>query len=177
MNNFSSLQVTASFLLVIIGMIYYKAPEDGMVTECGSLLPDWKSVSAIFSLYTIVFILMFLANVWFIQHTRRQAATEVPTWVIFTHPALRLVLCKYQYYSTVVVKRLTSINLFSFIRLLYHLRVRLPALRSPEGDHPAVCDPHLYVGGPAHPHRRRRLPHVLHVLRLQEGDRVDEDGN
>ena len=94
MNNFSSLQVTASFLLVIIGMIYYKAPEDGMVTECGSLLPDWKSVSAIFSLYTIVFILMFLANVWFIQHTRRQAATEVPTWVIFTHPALRLVLCK-----------------------------------------------------------------------------------
>jgi len=124
MNNFSSLQVTASFLLVIIGMIYYKAPEDGMVTECGSLLPDWKSVSAIFSLYTIVFILMF-----------------------------------------------------SFIRLLYHLCVRLPALRSPEGDHPAVCDPHLYVGGPAHPHRRRRLPHVLHVLRLQEGDRVDEDGN
>ena len=92
----SFLQVTASFLLVIIGMIYYKAPDDGMVTECGSLLPDWQSVSAIFALYTIVFILMFLANVWFIQHTRRQAATEVPTWVIFTHPALRLVLCKYR---------------------------------------------------------------------------------
>ena len=93
MNNFLS-QVTASFLLVIIGMIYYEAPKDGMMTECGSLLPDWKSVSAIFSLYTIVFLLMFVANVWFIQHTRRKAATEVSTWVIFTHPALRLVLCK-----------------------------------------------------------------------------------
>ena len=68
-----------------------------MVTECGSLLPDWQSVSAIFSLYTIVFILMFVTNVWFIQHTRRKAATEVSTWVIFTHPALRLVLCEYQY--------------------------------------------------------------------------------
>ena len=78
--------MAASFLLVIVGMIYYKAPEDGMITECGSLLPDWKSVSAIFSLYTIVFLLMVVANVWFIQHTRRQAATEVSTWVIFTHP-------------------------------------------------------------------------------------------
>ena len=99
MNNSLS-QVTASFLLVIIGMIYYKAPEDGMLTECGSLLPDWKSVSAIFSLYTIVFLLMFVANVWFIQLTRRKAATEVSTWIIFTHPALRLVLCESDQYST-----------------------------------------------------------------------------
>lgn len=97
---FGCYEVTASFLLVIIGMIYYKAPEDGMVTECGSLLPDWQSVSAIFALYTIVFILMFLANVWFIQHTRRQAATEVPTWVIFTHPALRLVLSLFAFFIT-----------------------------------------------------------------------------
>ena len=75
-------------------MIYYKTPETGQVTECGGLLPDWKSVSAIFSFYTIVFVLMVLANIWFIRHTRREAASDVSIWVILTHPALRLILCK-----------------------------------------------------------------------------------
>ena len=95
-------QVSASFLLVIVGMIYYKTPEDGQITECGSLLPDWKSVSAIFSFYTIVFVLMVLANIWFIRHTRRDAASDVSIWVILTHPALRLILCQYMVFMFII---------------------------------------------------------------------------
>ena len=105
----SGVQVAASFLLVIVGMIYYKTPEDGQVTECGSLLPDWQSVSAIFSFYTIVFVLMVVANIWFIRHTRREAATEVSIWVILTHPALRLILCKFNV--------ITQCSVFSFLLL------------------------------------------------------------
>ena len=105
----SGVQVAASFLLVIVGMIYYKTPEDGQVTECGSLLPDWQSVSAIFSFYTIVFVLMVVANIWFIRHTRREAATEVSIWVILTHPALRLILCK--------LNVITQCSVFSFFLL------------------------------------------------------------
>ena len=105
----SVVQVAASFLLVIVGMIYYKTPEDGQVTECGSLLPDWQSVSAIFSFYTIVFVLMVVANIWFIRHTRREAATEVSIWVILTHPALRLILCK--------LNVITKCSVFSFFLL------------------------------------------------------------
>ena len=105
----SGVQVAASFLLVIVGMIYYKTPEDGQVTECGSLLPDWQSVSAIFSFYTIVFVLMVVANIWFIRHTRREAATEVSIWVILTHPALRLILCK--------LNVITQSSVFSFLLL------------------------------------------------------------
>jgi len=97
---FGCYEVAASFLLVIVGMIYYKTPEDGQVTECGSLLPDWQSVSAIFSFYTIVFVLMVVANIWFIRHTRREAATEVSIWVILTHPALRLILSLFAFFIT-----------------------------------------------------------------------------
>ena len=92
-------QVSVSFFLVIIGMIYYKKPEDGQITECGSLLPDWKSVSAIFSFYTIVVVVMVLANIWFIRQTRKEAAADVSIWFILTHPALRLVLCKFQSFN------------------------------------------------------------------------------
>jgi len=97
---FGCYEVTASFLLVIVGMIYYKTPETGQVTECGGLLPDWKSVSAIFSFYTIVFVLMVLANIWFIRHTRREAASDVSIWVILTHPALRLILSLFAFFIT-----------------------------------------------------------------------------
>ena len=107
----SAVQVAASFLLVIVGMIYYKTPEDGQVTECGSLLPDWQSVSAIFSFYTIVFVLMVVANIWFIRHTRREAATEVSIWVILTHPALRLILCK--------LNVIAQCSVFSIILVFY----------------------------------------------------------
>jgi len=93
-------QVSVSFFLVIIGMIYYKKPEDGQITECGSLLPDWKSVSAIFSFYTIVVVVMVLANIWFIRQTRKEAAADVSIWFILTHPALRLVLSLFAFFIT-----------------------------------------------------------------------------
>ena len=85
-------KVTASFLLVIVSMIYYKKPEDEQVTECGTLLPNWKSVAVIFSFYTLVWFAMVVANFWFIRHTRRQAASDVSAWVMLTHPAGRLIL-------------------------------------------------------------------------------------
>ena len=86
--------MTASFFLVIISMIYYKKPEleKNEQTECGSLLPDWKSVAVIFSFYTLVWFSVVLANSWFIRHTRRQAASDVSSWVMLTHPAGRLIL-------------------------------------------------------------------------------------
>ena len=85
------MKVTASFLLVIVSMIYYKKPENEL-TECGTLLPDWKSVAVIFSFYSLVWFSMVLANIWFIRHTRRQAASDVSSWVMLTHPAGRLIL-------------------------------------------------------------------------------------
>ena len=95
----------ASFFLVIVGMIYYKTPIDGAVTECGSLLPDWKSVSAIFSFYTIVVVVMVAANIWFIRNTRREAAANVSIWFILTHPALRLILCKLNFVYLLIFSR------------------------------------------------------------------------
>ena len=56
--------MTASFLLVIVSMIYYKKPEDGQLTECGTLLPHWQSVATIFSFYTLVWFSVVLANTW-----------------------------------------------------------------------------------------------------------------
>ena len=72
-------------------MIYYEKPEDEL-TECGTLLPTWKSVAVIFSFYTLVWFSVVLANSWFIRHTRRQAASDVSPWVMLTHPAGRLIL-------------------------------------------------------------------------------------
>ena len=89
--------MTASFLLVIVSMIYYKKPEDEQLTECGSLLPTWKSVAVIFSFYTLVWFSVVLANIWFIRHTRRQAASDVSSWVMLTHPAGRLVLGNFRF--------------------------------------------------------------------------------
>ena len=84
--------MTASFFLVIVSMIYYKKPEDEQLTECGSLLPNWKSVAVIFSFYTLVWFSVVLANTWFIRHTRREANSDVSSWVMLTHPAGRLIL-------------------------------------------------------------------------------------
>jgi len=97
---FGCYEVMASFLLVVVGMIYYKTPETGQLTECGTLLPDWKSVSAIFSFYTIVVVVMVAANVWFIRQTRREAASNVSIWFILTHPALRLILSLFAFFIT-----------------------------------------------------------------------------
>lgn len=97
---FGCYEVMASFLLVVVGMIYYTTPADGQLTECGTLLPDWKSVSAIFSFYTIVVVVMVAANVWFIRNTRREAAADVSIWFILTHPALRLILSLFAFFIT-----------------------------------------------------------------------------
>merc|ERR1712088_866275 len=61
---FGCYEVTASFLLVIVSMIYYEKPEDEL-TECGTLLPTWKSVAVIFTFYTLVWFSVVLANSWF----------------------------------------------------------------------------------------------------------------
>jgi len=97
---FGCYEVTASFLLVIVSMIYYKKPEDEQVTECGTLLPNWKSVAVIFSFYTLVWFAMVVANFWFIRHTRRQAASDVSAWVMLTHPAGRLILGLFSFFIT-----------------------------------------------------------------------------
>jgi len=97
---FGCYEVTASFLLVIVSMIYYKKPEDEQLTECGSLLPTWKSVAVIFSFYTLVWFSVVLANIWFIRHTRRQAASDVSSWVMLTHPAGRLILGLFSFFIT-----------------------------------------------------------------------------
>ena len=92
--------MTASFLLVIVSMIYYKKPEDGQLTECGTLLPHWQSVATIFSFYTLVWFSVVLSNMWFIRHTRRQAASGVSSWVMLTHPAGRLILGNFTFTAT-----------------------------------------------------------------------------
>jgi len=97
---FGCYEVSASILLVIVSMIYYKKPEDEQVTECGALLPTWKSVAVIFSFYTLVWFSIVVANIWFIRHTRRQAASDVSSWVMLTHPAGRLVLGLFSFFIT-----------------------------------------------------------------------------
>ena len=78
-------------------MIYYEKPEDEQLTECGTLLPNWKSVAVIFSFYTLVWFSVVVANTWFIRHTRRQAASDVSSLVMLTHPAGRLILGNFMF--------------------------------------------------------------------------------
>ena len=62
-----------------------------------------------YTISVVMFVLMVVANIWFIRHTRREAATEVSIWVILTHPALRLILCK--------LNVITQCSVFSFFLL------------------------------------------------------------
>ena len=102
-------------------MIYYKKPEDEQITECGTLLPTWKSVAVIFSFYTLVWFGMVVANFWFIRHTRRQAASDVSSWVMLTHPAGRLILGDYR-----IQWRDMNISVLRIIFFLHHLCHLLP---------------------------------------------------
>jgi len=89
---FGCYEVTISFILVIVSISYYKKPESGAVSSCGQLFPDWQSVAVIITFYTLVYLSMVVANIYFIRQTTQEVTTNVSIWIILTHPAGRLML-------------------------------------------------------------------------------------
>lgn len=61
-------------------------------TLCGSLFPTWQSAAWLMAFYSLVYLCMLVANIYFIQNTKRKVHSKVSLWVILTHPAGRLLL-------------------------------------------------------------------------------------